>query len=136
MYRRDLTPVGRDDRLRDAFALEPATPILHVGWLGTWRPHPRGATPAAFLERLSQLCAAPSLRYRGIFWCRQGLCTLRRQSACGAGEIVVVGKAHVFLAPSLVAHYVQHHDYRPPEAFIDAVLSASGPRRPVGEDVV
>ena len=45
----------------------------------------------------------------------------------GNGEIRVAGSAGVvYVAPVLVAHYVEVHNYCPPEEFIVAVISADG----------
>jgi hypothetical protein len=42
----------------------------------------------------------------------------------GNGEIRVAGSdGVVYVAPVLVAHYVEVHSYRPPEGFIRAVVS-------------
>jgi hypothetical protein len=47
----------------------------------------------------------------------------------GNGEIRVPGLSGVvYVAPVLVAHYVEAHNYRPPDEFIQAVLSADGMR--------
>ncbi|MGW1230276.1 DUF7919 family protein [Streptomyces sp. NPDC002530] len=42
----------------------------------------------------------------------------------GSGEIRVPhGTGEVFAAPTLIAHFVDHHNYRPPASFIKAVLA-------------
>lgn len=131
MYIRDLTPLdrGRLAALREQFCLDTVTPVVAVGWLGTWRPHAKGSTSPVFQERLIGFCATPSLLHRGSFGCRQGTCKLRWRSECGAGEVIVAGRAQIFLAPSLIGHYVSQHAYRPPGSFIEAVLEAAGPLR-------
>jgi hypothetical protein len=42
----------------------------------------------------------------------------------GNGEIYVPGRSNiVYVAPALVAHYVEKHDYLPPAEFIDALMA-------------
>ena len=42
----------------------------------------------------------------------------------GDAEIRVPGRAgRVYSAPTLIAHYVDAHRYRPPDEFIEAVLA-------------
>lgn len=127
MYIADLTPLSRADPRRSMGWIDPAVPFVHVGWLGTWRPHQKGATTSEFRERLARFCASPTILHRGMFSCRQGICKLRPKSEYGYGEIVVVGDGVVFLAPSLIAHYVERHDYLPPAEFVEAVLRSAGP---------
>lgn len=134
MYIRDLTPLDRDALLmvRDVFNLDSRAPIVYVGWLGTWRPYKKGMTAPAFRQRLVKFCASPSRFHRGFFRCRQGVCKLRLRSEFGAGELIVIGSAQIFLAPSLIGHYVTHHSYLPPVQFIEAVLGSDGPVRSRG----
>jgi len=40
----------------------------------------------------------------------------------GATNLLIPGPAEVYLAPSMVYHYIVTHRYRPPDAFCDAVL--------------
>ncbi len=42
----------------------------------------------------------------------------------GNGELWVPGAGSlVYVAPVLVAHYVEVHSYRPPQEFVDAILA-------------
>ena len=45
----------------------------------------------------------------------------------GDGEICVTGKVAVYAAPTLIYHYVVEHQYRPPDEFINTVLSGTQP---------
>lgn len=93
---------------------------LNVGWLEHGHEFARGPVPAEFTERLAQLVARPVNRCRGSHTCWCG-------ERAGNGEIRVPSAAGVYAAPVLIAHYVEAHDYRPPQAFIDAVLAAPLP---------
>jgi hypothetical protein len=52
------------------------------------------------------------------------------QIAMGANDLYVPGQGVVFVAPSLIAHYIDAHEYAPPAAFQDAV-EACPPMRSV-----
>jgi hypothetical protein len=41
----------------------------------------------------------------------------------GSTIVVVPTENELFVAPSMVAHYVDAHGYSPPQAFVEAVLS-------------
>jgi len=91
-----------------------------VGWLEQTHPYAQGETSREFRERLELLCSNTPLHemFHGCHACE----------FCGRwvgwANIVVDGESCSFVAPTLVWHYVAGHNYRPPEEFITAVLSA------------
>ena len=101
---------------------------LAVGWLDAVHPFPIGPTPIDFRQKLRWLCESPVRKTRGFHQCE--FCTsaaARRETyGSGNGEIDVRGSVGgafvVFVAPALITHYVDIHDYQPPNAFIDFVL--------------
>jgi len=129
MYVHDLRPVTGSyaEMVRMLACVDPDKPVVFVGWLGTFRFHSTGATEATFLERLHALSESPPLLHRGFYSCRKGRCKFSLRSAPGIGEIVIDGPSSVYLAPSLISHYVAHHRYCPPREFIDAVMRCSLP---------
>ena len=97
--------------------------LLNVGWLGSEHAFERGETPAEFREALGRLAASPVWMHRGKHYCE--FCPDGRRAA-GSGQIRVEGEQGVwYAAPALVHHYVEAHSYRPPEAFIAAVMRHS-----------
>jgi hypothetical protein len=107
--------------------------LTAIGWLDGDRPYHRGPVPAAFTAALRQACLHGAVRLtRGYHPCT--LCP--RDSpypvvVVDGDESYAVGHAEVrvedrrfraFAAPNMVIHYVEQHDYRPPDAFIAAVL--------------
>ena len=48
----------------------------------------------------------------------------------GATNIWVPAGDRIFVAPSLILHYIDAHGYRPPDAFIDAVRQCPPQRSP------
>lgn len=46
----------------------------------------------------------------------------------GSGYITVPGDGRIFIAPSLVLHYIDAHGYRPPDPFVAALAACPHPR--------
>ncbi len=134
MYFQDLTPFkySTDERCGNA---------QNVGWLSIEHEFPRGDTPEEF-RRVLRLLSAESVNQcmgwhdcefcetppqKLSFWRRAP--TRSNSAAKGNGEIHVP-TAHgdiVYVAPQLVAHYVEEHRYRPPNEFVEAVLAYKPP---------
>ena len=132
MFFADLTPYEYGYEM-------PRSNILNVGWLSRGHVFPEGAVPEGFINALRRLVRSPENLYRGYHSCE--FCpdpplvvssTGRRVitppgDTMGNGEIRVAGSAGVvYVAPVLVAHYVEVHNYCPPEEFVVAVISADG----------
>jgi hypothetical protein len=110
---------------------DPPLRVLAVGWLGFFTLR-RGATPLRFQELLGQLCRRypPRTATPGFHPCLLGTCLwrwwVRRRFGfvAGNGEIIVPGRGgKVYRAPTLIAHYVREHRYKPPKEFVEAVLA-------------
>jgi hypothetical protein len=129
MYFRDLTPYQNCQGQQKYV-------YLNVGWLCVAHPFATGECPIGFLRRLQRLAASPVNLSRGIHLC--DLCPdppesvtangLRKvdplPGSAGNGEIYVPGRDNVvYVAPALVAHYVQAHYYLPPAEFIHALMA-------------
>jgi hypothetical protein len=109
---------------------------LAVGWLTAGQPFPTGAVSPEFLNELHAFCQPgyTILPPKGARW--DGRCPLdkncsRQLLTVQAGdelrqldnaEIRVIGDDEIFAAPTLIYHYVTAHHYKPPEAFVTAVL--------------
>jgi hypothetical protein len=107
---------------------------LNVGWLDEKHPYPTGTLPTAVVERLAVLvahgrtndtrgfhlcpfCPRPSdpLLYPGPERAHEASAEIRVVDATGAR----------YAAPTLIHHYVSVHGYRPPPAFVDALMRAA-----------
>ncbi len=109
----------------------------NIGWIGAKEPFPKGDASDAFLKRLWQFCKVPVVQTRGFHVC--DLCNMptdvvprfefeRETLKLGSAEIRVIGKdGLIYAAPNLIFHYVRDHRYKPPQAFVDAVLAVPGP---------
>jgi hypothetical protein len=89
-----------------------------VGWLSRLYPFAKGPTSALFRQKLQDRCWLPIRLMRGFHQCE--FCS--GEPARGNGEIdIPASTGEVYVAPAMVIHYVETHDYRPPDAFIEAV---------------
>ncbi len=107
-------------------------PTLNVGWLDEAHPFPTGTLPVSVIQRLAVLVEHGSTRVtRGFHICpfcpRTGRGPLdEEREGRGCAEIRVVDAAGVrYAAPTLIHHYVSIHGYRPPQAFVDALMRAA-----------
>jgi hypothetical protein len=97
--------------------------VRAVGWLEEGRTFSRGRVSAEFASALrrhvddrGRWLAVVSA---GLHVCDLGGC--ERES--GSQHVVIPARTRVYVAPELVAHYVEAHSYLPPNEFIDAVLA-------------
>lgn len=117
---------GDHDDLRDE-----ARPTKAIGWLGRSVSFAKGQTPDALVGRLRQAARTPNNLTRG--WQPCPFCGFGRDGPpyeqdqmgtvyLGNGEIHVDAGDVVYVAPTLIIHYVDRHRYLSPADFIDAVL--------------
>lgn len=127
--------------------------VVNIGWLDGAHDYPQGAVTEQFVEKLWGFCLVTVDRSLGLHLC--DFCAvpyiprlpgtgikslLNRQErwqvvqrgediiVLGSSEIRVFGRdGTIYAAPNLVYHYVVEHQYRPPDAFIQAVLQGAQP---------
>ncbi|MFE3541950.1 hypothetical protein ACFXK0_03130 [Nocardia sp. NPDC059177] len=137
MYFADLSPYAYIQ------APEDCGQALNVGWLSVDEPFPTGETSPQFLSLLKKGSKKRINMTRGYHGCE--FCTseilaeakgemagLRMYNelvgleALGNGEILVRGAAgECYIAPAMIVHYIELHNYLPPQEFIDAVLNGA-----------
>ena len=135
-YFKDLTPYEYSAGLEIS-----EIPVLNVGWLGAVEFDQEETSPE-FKARLLQHCLDENvvLIMRGFHacpFCEMSSAEWSRNHpdygentnwmSIGDGEIRTRGKSVIYAAPTLIYHYVTEHYYRPPQEFIDAVLSGPQP---------
>lgn len=116
----------------DYFGPLPGT-VLSVGWLEPGQPYTVGEVSAEFFDSLVSLLVDPwqPAITAGVFrcpFCRftggpaeiQYADTTIRQ---GVTNLYVPGDHCIYVAPSLIAHYVDSHGYAPPTEFQRAVIN-------------
>jgi hypothetical protein len=137
-YFKDLTPyrysknsIGIDNK-----------PVLNVGWLTHTQKFETGYVPEEFKANIFSHCLDQFLVNLtfGLHICE--ICGLSDEQWLesyqkaekgeeymneGNGEIRVIGKDAVYASPALIYHYVTKHQYKPPNEFIEAVLTGSRP---------
>jgi hypothetical protein len=110
----------------------PEDNVVNVGWLDPEHPYERGPVPEGVLPKIFELCSKPVNRTRGYHVCpfcdvkQMGLRVVMqgRQLTLGGAEIrVSLAGQKTYAAPDLIFHYMGAHAYRPPEEFVQAVLS-------------
>lgn len=111
-------------------AREPGT--LNIGWLSKsdepkYRRWGNQYDPI-FCDALAMLCANQGALVqlcRGAHACDFCSETLHRNHVYANGEIRVTGlDGTIYAAPRLITHYVEQHQYRPPEVFVEAVKAS------------
>jgi|SRR5579859_2855353 len=108
-------------------------PLRAVGYLEHPNPFAQGTTPPGFLDKLRNQIARvypnyPHYQFRGVHEC--SLCAAERREGPNHGgwsqeNAFFPSEQAVFVCPGGIVHYVEAHRYRPPDAFIDAVLASA-----------
>jgi hypothetical protein len=91
-----------------------------VGYLDSHHEYTRGVVPRKFLRLLRERVKYPDCSYRGFHVCE--FCT---GETCSSDIIVKWDNTLVFQAPSMILHYIEQHEYYPPELFIEAIMEES-----------
>jgi membrane protease YdiL (CAAX protease family) len=107
----------------------------NVGWLSAGCTFEAAAPTEELLDRLWSYCTISVAQTRGVHQCefcpdkdvhfaeRKG-----EKILLGTSEIrVFEGEGCIYAAPTLIYHYVSDHGYRPPESFIQALMSEPAP---------
>jgi hypothetical protein len=106
--------------------------VVAVGWLAAEHPFPKGSVSDECLRRVLVLCFQPVNQTRGFhqspFLAPSPMgypVTLNDKTRLlGSAEIRVQGKnGKTYAAPDLIYHYMKDCNYRPPDEFLDAVMS-------------
>ena len=113
---------------------------IRVGWLGEdedLENYPKGKVSEEFKQKLLTFCSFPINQMRGYHRC--GLCEEPsfgvpvqyngKELMLGSAEIRVLSPDDdtVYAAPNLIYHYVEAHQYQPPDEFIQATLTGPLP---------
>ncbi|RKH13038.1 hypothetical protein D7V97_06655 [Corallococcus sp. CA053C] len=106
--------------------------LLAVGWLDSGHAFTKGAVGEEFFAALIRLCVQP---WAPAVFAGRHPCPLCRFTggpgsvtyqgmtvSIGEANVFVPGLARVYVAPTMIAHYIDAHEYAPPMVFQDAVL--------------
>ena len=116
------------------FGSEFAEKLRAVGWLEHNKNHSTGEVSEKFFERLCELLGDP---WNPIDFCGSHECDFCRFSQktnentkykkreikiTSCVNLFVPGDGFIYVAPELIAHYIDAHNYSPPEEFCRAVM--------------
>jgi hypothetical protein len=103
--------------------------IRAVGWLSASHPFPTGPVSEEFLTKLKTICVTWAACVAVLKWpiaLGPHTCEFCRKFHA-SGNVGVPANDLLFVAPEMIAHYVEAHDYVPPHAFVEAVMRAPLP---------
>lgn len=105
--------------------------LLAVGWLDCDHAFTHGRVASSVFEAFARLAMSPwqPIAFAGTYPCpfcvfTGGPCEVRGREGnvlVGATNVFVPSEDAVYVAPSLTLHYMDAHEYLPPEAFQRAV---------------
>lgn len=139
MYYEDLTPYEYLAKSRGPLT-ETAPHALNVGWLERGHVFPQAVPSAEIVGKLWALCRTPINATRGTHECEfcdadpHSYFEIRQDNeviGLGHAEIWVFdGAVTVYVAPTLIYHYITAHHYAPPTQFVNALLCCPLPNTP------
>jgi hypothetical protein len=106
--------------------------LIAVGWLARGEAYVRGPVDTAFVDALVGLLENPWQPSVPVGAHRCELCRISggparlhhagRSIPLGALNLYVPYEDNIFVSPSLIAHYLDAHEYAPPAIYREAVL--------------
>lgn len=104
----------------DYFRVDHQGHLLAVGWLEWGREYPTGAVSEENYLHLQSLLQEPfePIGLLGSFLCE--FCD--RNPPAGSANLFVPHDGDILVAPELILHYIDTHDYMPPERFLNAIM--------------
>ncbi len=116
----------------------------NIGWLDKEHVFPQGNVASELLSKILYLCTLKICQTRGFHNCpfcsdkadfreEMGECIpaieyCNKEYYLGSAEIRVIGKnGKIYAAPNMIYHYIQKHNYLPPQEFLDALADVQIP---------
>jgi hypothetical protein len=98
-----------------------STRIFAIGWLERGHPYPMGEAPLEVFTKLKTLLVNPWQPAVAAGYHPCDLCLYEPEKA-GTHNLFVPGEKCLYVTPELILHYINAHQYRPPDEFCEAVL--------------
>ncbi len=95
--------------------------LVSIGWLSHESHFARGEVPPAFFEKLRALCSEAWQPVVSVGGHRCDLCQFDGPSF--SKNVFVPHGGQIYVAPDAIKHYIAAHWYKPPDVFIQAVMS-------------
>lgn len=116
----------------DYLPLADARKPLAIGWLDAESPYPKGDVDEQFMAKLVELLVDPwqpavAMGRHECPFCRfsGGPATFQfgnTTARMGVSNLFVPATGVIYVAPSLILHYIDSHGYAPPEEFRRGVM--------------
>ena len=96
--------------------------LIAIGWLEPGNEYQKGDVSEEFFKALVTLLKDPweplmALGYHCCSFCRLKAEFSRykdHELPLGARNVYIIGNGQVYIAPSLIEHYIESHEYKPP----------------------
>jgi hypothetical protein len=98
-------------------------PLLAVGWLEPGHVFATGEVPADLLTRLTAIRRSNKMPWP-YFYMGGVTCWCGDRRTFSTKNLFIPTNGVIYASPEGVIHYIAAHSYRPPDAFIEAVLAA------------
>ena len=103
--------------------------VRAIGWLSSDQPYPKSGVPPAFVARLRQFVRLASQSAATLSFPAFGgfhTCELCEQ-VHDCQNLGVPAGPLLYIAPAMIGHYVEQHEYCPPAEFVAAVMASPLP---------
>lgn len=103
--------------------------VRAVGWLDDKHEFPTGKSPRRFVRKLDEIVKLADASKQALGWLYfLGIHTCEMcKNSHSAQEIGIPADELLYIAPAMIFHYVEEHQYLPPRQFIKAVLRSPLP---------
>lgn len=98
--------------------------VRAVGWVGKGRRFTYGAVPHGFRTALEAHLGGAQPRFiDALYPCKRGWCSLCPPFDRPPDDrhVLVTDGRSLFVAPALIGHFIDEHEYQPPDEFVLAV---------------
>jgi hypothetical protein len=92
--------------------------VRAIGWLDKIHSFTTGSVNPDFLQSLKQHIAQ---RWTIVLAAGVHECELCSKFASG-GNVIIPTETFVYIAPEMISHYIEAHNYKPPDEFIKTVI--------------
>jgi hypothetical protein len=113
-YFKDLSPCRYFDSKPYLYGF---TKLLAVGWIDKSKNYKTGSVSDNFLNKLKKLYKEPHPQVRYCGWHDCQMC----DENMGDNQLFIPSKNKIYVCPGGVDHYIEKHNYCPPNEFILAV---------------
>ena len=93
--------------------------LIKIGWLDKDKPYTQGECPKDFLNKLKKIKL--SIHTKG--WHDCPFCNKSKSYSQYYIPILPTKNRTGYDVPEMIVHYIEQHNYLPPQEFIDAVMA-------------